>query len=187
MTSRSRAVILVGLLVAGCVSSPEGDSSVEPSSGASPSEAALCAVPPPDFESVYGSLQESDALDCYGDAELTFDAFWTGGPGGAIDCPGIDPSWLSCETSIEVTAPEDQAAIALAATSGDDGSLWVAIHPDADMGEDPTWQGNARLTAHFDDPMAPDCTYRELAGDLTNEEAVDTCRHTLVVTVLEPL
>jgi hypothetical protein len=187
MTSRSGAAILVTLLVAGCVSSPEGDSSVEPSSGASPSAGALCTVPPPDFESVYESLQENDPLDCYGDAELTFDAFWTGGPGGAIDCPGIDPSWLSCETSINVMPPEDQAAITLAATTGDIIGLWVAIHPDADLGEDPSWQGNATLTAHFDDPSAADCTYRDLVGDLTNEEAVDSCRRTLVVTVLEPL
>lgn len=191
MFARSLVTVFVALLLPGCVPSNEGEGSQRPTSspGVTSSPVALCTVPPPDFESIYESLDGVDPLDCYGGAELTFDAYWSGGPGGAIDCPHVEPGWLSCESTILISPPLGESRIRLAATTGDEEKpMWVAIHPDARLGEDPwSWQGNATLTAHFDDPAALECHYEVEGGiyDLTNEEAIAGCRRTMVVTELQ--
>jgi hypothetical protein len=188
-----RRIGVVGLMVlTACLPTPAGDGSSTPSASGSPdagpsgSAAALCAIPPPDFEAYYLSLQEFDALECYGDVELMFDAFWGGGPGGAIDCPQVDPAWFSCSAFIEISPLQDEAAMILAATTGDLMFGHVAVHPDAELGMDQFAQGNARLTGHFDDPAAQGCHYLNPGPDLTDDEAVYGCRHTFVVTVMEP-
>lgn len=177
------AVLAIALAVAvgGCGLIPGSDSS-SPTPGAY----TACVIPPSDFESVVRSLEETDALECYGDAELTFDAAWTGGPGGAIDCPPVEPEWFSCQSSVMITRPEGVAAVVLAATTGpNDLAMWVAVHPDSEIVRDQPWQGDARITGHFDDPAAQTCRYVVDSPDLPVSEAIDTCRHTFVVTALE--
>jgi hypothetical protein len=145
--------------------------------------------PPADFEAFHEALEETDALECYGDAELTFDAFWSGGPGGAIDgpCLFLEPDWFGCGAWVELMPPEAEAKVVLAATTGDLVSTWAAVHPDARLGMDRASHGNATVTGHFDDPAAQDCRFVPPVPDMTDDEAVDGCRHTFVVTVLEPL
>ena len=96
------------------------------------------------------SLTEWERLACYGDRQLTFEGvLGCGGCGGMI--PGtFTPEWLAFPMSQDFISVEPQELI---------GPMWLSWSPDGQ--ERPDTAGVApilRVTGHFDDPAAEECS-----------------------------
>lgn len=180
MRHRTAALVLVGLLLAGCAAgrgstSPEGSSvpsgTVSASASPAPSVDPTGCANPPRIEDL---VLQTDNLGCYGGDEITVDAF-VGGI-GAIDCaPSLQPEWFHCfawvglapmpatshyPTTLAVARPDQ-----LLAPTGPGGlPLFATIHPDSGIVAADLLNRWLRITGHFDDPAAQNCHYTEGSG-----------------------
>ena len=190
----SSGLLLIALFVAGCAAtggaslSPSADPtfaqslSATPSSIASLSPAIGCLDAPPDVESLieFQDGTRDDAVACFGDAPLTFDASWIGG--GVADCPmAPEPAWLACSAFSLGLVGETRKVGAP--------TLFVAVDPSTSPL--PEFATGVRVTGHFDDPAAQTCLETVLGGQAETlapaAETIEQCRRVLVITAVTPL
>lgn len=188
------ALLLITLVVAGCAAtggasiSASADPTVQQnpsataSSMASLSPAIGCLTAPPDVESLieFQDGTRDDAVACFGDAPLTFDASWVGG--GVADCPmGPEPAWLAC-SAFSLRPVGNTAKVGVP-------HLFVAVDPSTSLS--PEAATDVRVTGHFDDPAAQTCHETVLGGDAATlapaAATVEQCRGVFVISAVEPL
>ena len=151
-------------------SNPESLPSLSPAIG--------CVESPPDVEVLSA---QADPAACFGSDPLTFDAYLAGG--GAVDCPiVVEPTWLSCPPTLLQLVGETRKVGAP--------FLLVAFDPASPISA--PGQINARVTGHFDDPVAQTCRETERAPAIGGTpqpvaEAIAQCRRIFVVTEVIPV
>ncbi|HYI67195.1 MAG TPA: hypothetical protein VEW95_09745 [Candidatus Limnocylindrales bacterium] len=140
--------------------------------------------------------QCGDSLSEFGNSDLVLTAYLSGG--FILDpCYSREPAWLTtCANGFFLQTPESR--------SGDDVGIqpplvMAVLHPEVGALEDlqdDIYPGGEpallRVTAHFDDPAAVECRFvdpdwRGPGPSPSPDDAIDECRNTLVVTVIEPI
>jgi len=166
--------------------SPSPSVTSTPSSSATPSPEPTASLPAycvsePDLADLRELIwPTTDAVACYGDTPLTFEASWGGG--GVADCPKMpEPAWLACSAySLRPVGETGKVGVP---------ELFVAVDPASDFPQ-PEAGTDVRVTGHFDDPAASTCRETETGGGETPAPAAETvehCRRQFVVTDLAPL
>jgi len=167
--------------------SPSPSSSPSPMPSPAPSTPTLpslsppvgCLKSPPDVALLYDM---PDPVACFGNAPLTFDAHLAAA--GVVDCPGEhEPAWIYCPADGWLTLVGDARKA---------GAPFLLFGADPASGPDVsrTFDGNVRVTGHFDDPAAQTC--REIQpipeeSPRPASEMIEICRRTFVVTQVVPL
>lgn len=183
------SALVVAMILSACasgtpISTPTPSATPSQSSeGASPGSlpsltpAIGCVDSPPDVAVLSA---QTDPAACFGSDPLTFDASLSG---AAVDCPiVVEPTWLSCPPTLLQLVGETRKVGAP--------FLLVAFDPASPIsGSGVT---NARVTGHFDDPVAQMCHETERAPAIGGTpqpmaETIAQCRRTFVVTELVPL
>jgi hypothetical protein len=155
-------------------------SSPTPTPQPTPSLPAYC-VSEPDFADLRELMwPTTDAVACYGDASLTFEASWAGG--GVADCPTMpEPAWLACSAfSLRRLGETGKVGVP---------ELFVAIDPESGLSL-PEAGTDVRVTGHFDDAAAATCHETGSVGGESPPPAAQTverCRRQFVVTDVVPL
>ena len=180
--------IQVSSLVGSLDTTPSPTPSVTstPSSSPTPSPEPTASLPAycvsePDLADLRELIwPTTDAVACYGNAPLTFEASWGGG--GVADCPKMpEPAWLACSAySLRPVGETGKVGVP---------ELFVAVDPASDFAQ-PEAGTDIRVTGHFDDPAASTCRETETGGGETPAPAAETvehCRRQFVVTDLAPL
>lgn len=179
--SRVALALILAAAVASCATSP-GPSRSQ-AAGPTATLPAHCVTQPTDINTLI-DLDSSgpqdpggDAIACYGDSELTFDATWLGG--GEADCPAApEPAWLAC-SPFSLQPSGDTRKVGAP-------QLFVAIHPRASVSMPFEPYAQVRVTGHFDDPAAQTCRETQLGDAQTlapAAEIIERCRREFVVTV----
>ena len=153
-----------------------------PSAMASPSLAIGCLAAPPNLEALieFQDGTRNDAVACFGDAPLTFDASWAGG--GVADCPmAPEPAWLACSAfSLRLVGETRKVGAP---------TLFVAVDPSTSPL--PEVATDVRVTGHFDDPAAQTCHETVLGGGAESlapaADTIEGCRDAFVITSVAPL
>jgi len=161
--------------------SPSPTPSLAPSTPALPSlsPAVGCLDSPPDVKVLY---DQADRAACFGNAPLTFDAHLAAA--GVVDCPGEhDPAWIYCPADGWLTMIGD---------TNKTGAPFLLFGVDPTSGPEVSnaFDGNVRVTGHYNDPAAQTC--REILaipGESPRpaSEMIQICRQTFVVTQVVPL
>jgi hypothetical protein len=154
--------------------SPPTDVHAEPWAPREP----VCRPNRPRIEHI-AAMRPAERLTCYGDRELTFEAWVPMREYGGICEFGPPHSWMICEDYWLASGPGTSPA-------------WLdyAFAPNARVakGAD-SWGRHVRVTGHFDDPAARQCpepgwdgTVPEGWREQTRSDFVRECRQKLIVT-----
>ena len=129
------------------------------------------------------SLTEWERLSCYGDRQLTFEGVLGCGGCGSMVPGTFTPEWLAFPMNQDFISVEPQELI---------GPMWLSWSPDGQ--ERPDTSGVApilRVTGHFDDPAAADCSlvFDSQQGETEVDPAIAElfCRTNFVVESYEIL
>lgn len=168
---------------------PTSSVSASPEASATPAPSAdQCINPPIDAITL---VFQTDPVACYGGADLTFPAHFTGGV-GAIDCPAeLEPAWFACQAFVTLSGLPGTAQVPevrLAARSRAP-FYFAVLHPRVESFRHQLG-GAVSVTGHFDDPAAQTCRYAIWSvpseSPPPSEEVVLRCRSTFVITAMEP-
>jgi hypothetical protein len=153
-------------------------SSHAPSANATPTLPVGCRAEPSLTDLSNYVWPESDALACWRDSALSFNAERIA---GIVDCfSRVVPDWLACP-QVLLYEVGDTGKVGVA-------QLIVAIDPARDL----AWPMNTavRVTGHFDDPAAQTCRQAEgptLGTPQPEADTIESCRRTFVVTQVSVL